>query len=342
MPASEEIILTPVTPEDPCGPNLEYDAAFAALERARQSKPEQQIGSTIVPAQEPDWKEVGRQAEAFLLRSKDLRAACGLAQALLRTRGLAGFADGLSGLQHLIERYWHGLHPRLDPDDGNDPTMRVNILVELAEPVVLAAVRTTPLVVSRAVGRFSLKDVEVASGEVPATAGVEAPTMVTIEAALMDCDLGELTAGADASRICVDAVIAIEAFVSEQVGSEYAPALGKLTALLKKVASFLGTGLANRQPAPANDEPDGGPAGGNSVKTGGARPLAGEITSREDVQRALDKICKYYEKNEPSSPLPILLQRCRRLVSLSFIDIVRDLVPDAVSKVELLQGKPKE
>jgi type VI secretion system protein ImpA len=342
MPASEEIILTPVTPEDPCGPNLEYDSAFAALERARQPKPEQQMGATIVPAQEPDWKDVGRQAAAFLLRSKDLRAACGMAQALLRTNGLSGFAEGLSGLRQLVERYWQGLHPRLDPEDGDDPTMRVNILVELAEPSVIAAVRNTVLVVSRAVGRFSLKDVEVASGDAPGTVGAESPTMVTIEAAVMDCELGELTENTAAARTCVESVVAIEAFVTEQVGSEHAPALGKLTAVLKKIASFLGTGLTRRQPVAAEVEPGSVAGGGNGVPGGAVRPLTGEIASREDVQRALDKICRYYEKHEPSSPIPILLQRCQRLVSSSFIDIVRDLVPEAVSTVELLQGRPKE
>jgi type VI secretion system protein ImpA len=70
--------------------------------------------------------------------------------------------------------------------------------------------------------------------------------------------------------------------------------------------------------------------------------LSGEIRSREDVVRAIDKICAYYARFEPTSPLPLLLERCRRLVTSSFLDIIRDLAPDSVSQVERLSGKKPE
>src|SRR5580698_4323912 len=127
MPVTNiEALLAPVSADDPCGADLEYgDPAFTAFDRATQGKPEQQIGSTIIPAEEPDWKAVGRQAIDLLARTKDLRVAVQLTKALLHTDGLRGLADGLTVLQRFVESYWEGLHPRLDPSDGNDPTMRV-------------------------------------------------------------------------------------------------------------------------------------------------------------------------------------------------------------------------
>src|SRR5262245_7097487 len=121
-----EAFLAAVTPEDPSGPNLEYDGAFTELERIAQGKPEQQIGDTVVPAEEPDWKAVEAQSSDILLRSKDLRVAAHLTRARLHTGGLIGFSEGLALLRGLVEGYWDAVHPRLDPDDGNDPTMRVN------------------------------------------------------------------------------------------------------------------------------------------------------------------------------------------------------------------------
>jgi len=47
-------ILAPVGPDDPCGPNLEYDPAFSELDRLAQGKPEQQVGATVV-AEHPLW-----------------------------------------------------------------------------------------------------------------------------------------------------------------------------------------------------------------------------------------------------------------------------------------------
>lgn len=52
----------------------------------------------------------------------------------------------------------------------------------------------------------------------------------------------------------------------------------------------------------------------------------------------IDKICTYYERNEPSSPVPMLLQRAKRLVSKDYLDIMRDLTPDAVAQAESLGG----
>src|SRR5580693_8987855 len=98
-----EALLAPIGPDDPCGANLEYgDAAFTALERATQAKPEQQIGSTIIPAEEPDWKLVGRQAVDLFARTKDLRVAVHLTKALLNTDGLGGLANGLTLLDRLV------------------------------------------------------------------------------------------------------------------------------------------------------------------------------------------------------------------------------------------------
>jgi type VI secretion system protein ImpA len=68
---------------------------------------------------------------------------------------------------------------------------------------------------------------------------------------------------------------------------------------------------------------------------------SGGISSRDDVLRAIDGITAYYAKHEPASPIPMLLGRCRRLVTMDFIDIVRELVPEAMAQIEALQGHPK-
>jgi len=47
----------------------------------------------------------------------------------------------------------------------------------------------------------------------------------------------------------------------------------------------------------------------------------------------------YYERAEPSSPIPLLIRRSKRLVSASFMDIVRDIASDGLTQVENLRGK---
>jgi type VI secretion system protein ImpA len=336
MPANLDALVAPVSATDPCGANLEYgDPAFAQLDRSAQGKTEQQLGATIIPAEEPDWKVVGRLATDLLARTKDLRVAVHLTKALLHTDGLRGFSDGLTVVFKLVETYWEGLHPRLDPDDGNDPTMRVNILSTLTAPDVLTAVRATPLVASRTIGRFSLKDVEAAAKESSSAGnGAGHPAITTIEAAGMDCDLPSLQAEATAALACTAALKGLGDALVERIGAGSAPGFDNLSALTQKIGNFLQNILAGRVPAAAAFSADAVVGAPSSAASPG-----GDLGSREEVLRALDRILGYYNKNEPSSPIPLFIERCKRLVTMSFIDIVRDLVPDAASQVEGLRGR---
>lgn len=333
-----EALLAPIGSDDPCGANLEYgDAAFTALERATQSKPEQQIGSTIIPAEEPDWKLVGRQAVDLLARTKDLRVAVHLTKALLNTDGLGGLANGVTLLDRLVRDYWEGFHPRLDPDDGHDPTMRLNILATLSAGDVLAGVRITPLIVSRSVGRFSFRDVEAAADGSPAANGTGHATMATIEAAAMDCELATLQEQSAAALTGAAALKNLESALVERVDSAMAPSFGALTALLQKIAGFLQAIVARRVPAGSAAPETPGALGASVVASSD-----GEIRSRDDVLRTLGRISAYYQKHEPSSPIPLFIERCKRLVAMSFVEIMRELAPDGIKQIETLAGQKQE
>jgi type VI secretion system protein ImpA len=67
--------------------------------------------------------------------------------------------------------------------------------------------------------------------------------------------------------------------------------------------------------------------------------LVGEARTREDVLKLLDQVCAYYAKHEPSSPVPLLVERAKRLASMSFLDIVRDLADKGLPQVEAWIGK---
>jgi type VI secretion system protein ImpA len=334
--ANIDSLLQPVSADAPCGADLEYDPAFLELDRLSESKPEQQMGSTIVPAQEPDWKDVARRALELL--PKDLRIAAKVTRALLYTEGLAGFADGLTLMRGVVEKFWDGFYPKLDPEDNNDPTFRVNILMGLCDgPAFIDRVRLVPLVSARSFGRFSLRDMAMASGELSPPAGTEAPSSSAIDGAFNECPVPELQATADAVRSALDSLRAMEAFVGEKVGASDGPNFSKLTDVLRSAEKIMATRLLRRG---VGVEAIAGEAGAEGAVAGAVGPsMTGEINSRDDVLRVLDKVCSYYERVEPSSPIPILLQRSKRLVSANFLDIVRDIAPDGLSQVENLRGK---
>ena len=330
----------PLSESNPSGPNLEYDPDFTALDRAQQGKPEQVIGDSVKPAEEPDWRDVQERAEALLGRTRDLRVAVALTTALLRIEGLEGFAAGLCVIKGLLEGQWDTVHPQLDADDNNDPTLRINSLLSLASPDgALRALRDGPLVQSKAVGRFSLRDIRIASGKQPAPANLaEPPKQVQIDAAFRDAALESLQSTAVHVALALDSVGSIDRLLVDKVGAQ-APELKPLVLDLTEIKHVLASKLAARGAGTADG---GGSSEGDgmapAVSSGG---LKGEINSREDVVIQLDRLCEYYRRHEPSSPVPMLLRRAKRLVSKDFMDIIRDLTPGGVAEAELLGGVEK-
>jgi len=335
-------LLQDVSAGEPSGKNLEYDAEYGELTRIAQGKPEQQLGSTVVPAEDPNWREVKGKSVQLLGRSKDLRLGVYLTRALLRTDGLVGVGDGLELLRGLLERHWDTVHPQLDPDDGNDPTFRVNTLTALCHAeTMLKSLREAPLASSRASGRASLRDVFIATGKLPPPAdGNPAPPAAgTIDAIFRECDLEALQATAGAVGRSVEHVEAIESFLTTKVGSKKAADFGELSNVLKSAHKVLAERLSRRGVATAT-------VGGDAMveSEGGAAAavqasVPGEINSRDDAIRVLDRVCDYFLKHEPSSPVPLLLRRAKRLVSKNFMDIVRDLAPEGLPQVEKIRGE---
>lgn len=341
-----EELLAPVAPDNPCGEDLEYDPAYGELERSASGKEEQQFGDTIVPAEEPNWSEVRRRAKDLLKTSKDLRIAMYLAQSLLHQYGLAGLRDGILLVEGLVERYWDDVHPRLDPDDDNDPTMRINTLMTLCSPAaVLGPLRETPLVEVQGVGRYSLRDVQIAAGEIaPIEEDDDRPDTAAIEAAFAQGDLETLQAAHDVADGALQHAQSLERFVTEKVGAAQAPNFDDLVAVLRPMRKVLHDHLdrrgAFRQPeTPPEPEPEAnGDAARAETPVAAPQQLGGEIRSREDVIRALDMVCAYYERHEPSSPLPLLINRAKRLATMSFMEIIRELAPDGLGQAETVGG----
>ncbi len=350
-----EAILAGVSPDSPCGDDLTYDPEAMALFDLAAGTPERQVGDMVVPAEDPNWSEVRTKAIALLGRTLDLRIGMQTLAALIETEGFDGMRDGLALLRGMVSDHWEGVHPRLDPEDDNDPTERMNIVASLAAPPdafgddtmrIQQRARSCPFTASASLGRYGLRDVQIANGEMSASGDGEPASMSTIKAALSDTSAEQLQAVSQSIADSIASVDEIDRTLTDRVGSGQAPDLGAFRSLLQSIAAQVDTGLAERGYATSGDTAsevsEAAPADAVDTATS-STPAApqptGAITSRQDVLDALDRICAYYVASEPSSPVPVLLVRARRLVTMSFVDIVRDLTPEAVSQIEMLAGE---
>jgi type VI secretion system protein ImpA len=335
-----ESLLAVISEAQPAGEDLEYDADFLALTEAASGTPERRMGGSVVAAQEPDWRRVLELGNRLLQRSKDLRIAVLLTRALLQLNGLPGLHAGFGLMQGLITRFWDGLYPELDAGDNNDPTARMNVLTQLTDrDTLLTQLRVAPLIRSRVFGPISWRDIDVAEGRTQALAGAQPRDAAAIEGAFQECDLAELAAATATAEGARDTLRALIQDLNQRVEPTQTPDLTPLTELLSQIHGTLQTHLTTRQPAgvaaPADTSTDS-PAATSAAGPAAAAP--GQIGNREDVVRTLDRICDYYSRYEPSSPVPLLLKRARRLATGSFVDIMRDLAPDALPQIENVCG----
>jgi type VI secretion system protein ImpA len=350
-----DVLLQEAEPGMPCGPNLEYDPLFLELEQNALGKPEVQYGSTVVPAVPPDWKLLKKQAFELLGRSRDLRVAMLLLRALLALHAIPGFAAGIRLIERLADERWDSVHPQLDPDDGNDPTLRINSLATLVDAgAIIRDLKDTAFIQLPILGALTVRVLEVSSGEVPPGAGQSAIAQGSIDAALGDVRPEALLEAASAVTQAHDSVLNLEAVLVRQVGAANALDLGILKRQLRRMRDVLAphlpqTGELETMPddaaaADAAAGPDAaadaaaGPDAAARPATPAAAPITGEINSRADVVRMLDKILAYYQRNEPSSPVPMLIERAKRLAPKSFFEIMEELAPESVNQLKILRG----
>ncbi|MEO8999624.1 MAG: type VI secretion system protein TssA [Rhodanobacter sp.] len=339
-----ESLLAPIGDDSPAGDDLEYDPEFLALGRAAAPKAERAVGDNVKAAEEPDWDKVAELAETVLARSKDLRAAIYLTTAWTRTSGMSGWSAGLGLIRGLLEHFWDSVHPQLDAEDDNDPTTRVNSVVPLGDQQgVLRYFRITPFVQSPRLGRFSLRDLRIANGtlKIAASDGEPEASMTDIEACCMDCAEDELVAVTTAIRESLEHAKAIDGIFNDRVGTA-GPDFKNLLSDIYELKKFLEPQLARRLPQEGSAEEAAGGADGAGAGGGGARASTGAIASPQDVMRRLDELCDYYTRNEPSSPVPLLLRRARRLVGMGFMDLLKDLAPGGVSELQVVSGTPSD
>jgi type VI secretion system protein ImpA len=137
----------------------------------------------------------------------------------------------------------------------------------------------------------------------------------------------------------LDSIVSLEAALAHHVGSTQSLKLTPLTRQLRRMADLLASRAQAAPEAPAA-APDGdeaaAPGGGTAAPR--AAGITGDVTSRADVVRMIDTILAYYQRYEPSSPVPMLLERAKRLAPMSFMEVMENLAPDSMQQLNVIRG----
>ena len=318
--------LTPLPDEsEPCGKDLEYDNDYLELQKAAQGKPETQFG----PGEPPDWRNVSERCVALLDRSRDLRIALLYLRAQVNLHGFAALPGGLRLIEGLIENFWGHLHPLPDPDD-QDPYARANALAILPEGEgLLGDLRQCTFFDIRSVGELRLRAIEIALGQMSARADEAALSKDQI-AQMVASAIEQKPALAEQPGAALAQLKSLSNQLTERFGAEAAPDLKPLIALVRNVQGLLPS-VEGEQAEEPGAETEG------IAPVGGAR-LSGAVRSREEAVRAIDMICEFLERTEPTNPAQLLLRRARRMINHNFLQLMKELAPDALKEVARVMG----
>jgi type VI secretion system protein ImpA len=321
----------PIQDGRPCGENLEETPLMASIDA------DQLFGQPIPLDPALAWPDIKARAVEALGKSKDFRLLTYLAAALLRTDGLLPFLDTLGVASRWLAAHWAEVYPLID----EDAIVRRNALSGFADPhAVLDALRRAPLVSSRQHGRFSFRDIEIATGQAQPADGEAAPDGRLIDSAFASVPLDSLVAVQQGLAGSIVALKDVDARMRSAGGSEAAPEIERLRTQLERMDAVMRRQLAARPDASGRVEADA--AGGGDAAQAAGPGAVSAIRTRQDAVRAMETVAEFFRQNEPSSPIPLLLERAARLVSKSFLEVLADMAPDAVAQARAAGGLRKD
>ncbi len=320
-------LTTPISADSPCGVDLDESEPLllAAFDAYR-------IFGLLSPwpkDAQPDWREIRDRSLEALAKSRDLRILSHLAVAMLRIEGIEGFSRSLSIAAQWLGEWWEPLYPRVD----EDAILRRNALNALADRVaVLDGLRRAPLLEHRQLGACCIRDIEIAHGQFSPAADETARDPAEIDALLAAMELEPLQSLAGALHQALDSYRAIETLTRDRAGSEAVPDFTAALALLGRTLTLIETQLRARAPDPAGEPVQDGAV---VAHTAGV-PHA--IGTRAEAIKALDAVAAYFRTNEPSSPIPMFLERAKRLIGKDFLAVLEDVVPESVAQAKSIGG----
>jgi type VI secretion system protein ImpA len=335
--------LAPIADEAPSGRDLDYDPAFQALLTAAEPGREELDGGDggkLFQPRQRDFGQIRREAQRLLETGRDLRVLTILAEALTVTEGPAGLVAGLSLISRTLRDNWETVYPQLDREEqapADQAAARLNALRRLADPeAMLLELRRLPLAEVAGEGGVSLRALELARGDSEPLPYETRPELSPLETALKVAGPTVLAEKLAALEVASAEIDGIDRLLADRITDPAAlPDLSPLTSLIAKMRATLEPySAASRPGSPVATAVAPAPAETASRPTAAcADRLPRRLETRDGAVQALELVSDYFRRQEPGSPIPLLLERAQRLVAMPFMEIIGELAPDSMSQL---------
>ncbi len=321
LPDAVELI-SPIAGPLPCGEDLSFSTEFDEIQEARrEDDPGLDQGEWVTSLKEADWKGSASICQQLLKeRTKDLRLASWMTEALAKTNGIGGMARGLELVAGLSDTYWDQIHPQAE--DG-DQEQRIGNLSWLITRCVQLT-RDFPVVEHKG-RRYSYGTLDAARAlqslidrnqPLPEDAS-ERTTLQQIRDAQRSTPRAYYEGLMQACNTCQEALQNLSRSIDARLGLDgpsFTPlrtALEAYTGEIERMARENGVRLAQTDESLPDDNSSDAPLPGANTQTSAIRQT-GPLQTREQALQQLRDVADFFRRTEPHSPVAYLAEKAAR------------------------------
>ncbi|MDA8586559.1 type VI secretion system ImpA family N-terminal domain-containing protein [Rhodobacteraceae bacterium] len=361
--------LRPIDGAQPSGVELRHVPEFLTIETLLEPaarKNRMDSNGVLKPYSGVDWAKVLSDAERLAATGRDLRLLVIVARAWTNQAGFGGLAAGLELISDALEGHWDSIHPELRdrPDKAMAAKGREGAIRDLEnrDDGILGDLEMRVMFEPRGLGpvwggelaQSSLSDFEymqvgtggMSSAEKAEHSANHATLRKRISTAiiatheedptLIEGLVGEIDA-AERARAALEAGYAKAGGFENGGGcrlNDLKTFLARSRKALDEASADVASGSSETAAAPIGGELM--PMETGSATNGGGIPA--RIETRREVEKCLDMIVEFYERTEPSSPIPHLAQRLRRMVPMDFMQLIEEVAPSGLKDFKNIAG----
>lgn len=332
--------LAPISEDNPCGDNLEYENDYVLLLAKVEPKDSVQYGDFVSEKSNIAWGEVAEDVELLFTRTKDVRLVILWIRAQVYKRGAQGLFLGLNLLYELLVRYPDEVYPTLVQEGERDEMYRASALNELINPDGLVKEIRQITLGQNASVRIKIREIDYALTHSRASDAMPISSVVQY--------INVLNNEKDAAYIALTHAHALleqmQVLFEEQM-LEYAPNLDTLIKLLQWFASEPPSILIKHGLHQINDQSESASQKAQDInETTVTASLSSHhtIRNRMEVRQLILQAQQWFEINEPSSPVALLLHQAQQLIGRPFEEIFQAIPPELVQQWRINQKQEHE
>lgn len=336
-------ILAPISDTSPCGEDYLFSADFDEITQARTfDDPTLDQGDWETDLKEADWSFVIERSTKLLSeKTKDIRLAVWLTEALALKKGFTGLAKGYTLIAKLCDQYWAHLHPQPEDDDLEQRIGNIGWLLSRS----LQLVKEIPLT-HAAQGNFNTLQWETANNLAQAIKRTpdHADELARGKVSMAEFDAARIASSpefyatllADVTT-CEAALLQLETVLDSKLGGNdgpsFSPAKNALETIRLLVERFhreaggkqiksanrpakLNTEVSTLQQASATEE---------------HMTITGELQNRAQALAQLRQVAAFFRQTEPHSPVAYLAEKAAKSGEIPLHVWLRSVIKDDAS-----------